>query len=99
MFDDLLQESVTLRVPTGAFADGQAGYTGYQGYALITDFTHRDINRYGSIKNGKIFLLRCDKEPEPGSQIIHSGQTYDLKDIKVCRDLNGRIECYRCVVV
>lgn len=99
MFEDRLQESVTLRVPTGIFADGHAGYTEYQGYALITDFTHRDINRYGSIKNGKIFLLRCDDEPEPGSQIVHLEQVYDLKDIKVCRDLDGQIECYRCVVV
>ena len=99
MFEDLLQESVTLRVPTGAFADGQTAYTEYQGYALITDFTSRDINHYGNIKNGKIFLLRSDNEPEAGSQIVHSGQTYDLKDIKVCRDLSGKIECYRCVVV
>jgi hypothetical protein len=99
MFEDLSQEPVTLRVPTGAFADGQSSYTEYQAHALITDFTSRDINRYGSIKNGKIFLLRCDNEPEVGSQIIHSEQTYDLKDIKVCRDLDGKVECYRCVVV
>jgi len=99
MFEDRLQESVTLRVPTEVFSDGQAAYTEYQAYALITDFTHRDINRYGNIKNGKIFLLRCDNEPEPGSQIIHEEKTYDLKDIKICRDLDGQIECYRCVVV
>jgi len=99
MFEDRLQESVTLRVQDGVFADGQTGYSEYTGYALITDFTQRDINRYGNIKNGKIFLLRCANEPEPGSQIIHSGQTYDLKNIKVCRDLDGNIECYRCVVV
>ena len=99
MFENRLQKLVKVKVPTGVFADGQAGYTEYIGYALITDFTHRDINRYGSIKNGKIFLLRCDNEPEPGSQIVHSGQTYDLKDIKICRDLDGQIECYRCVVV
>ena len=99
MFEDRLQESVTLRVPTGVFSDGQAGNTDYQAYALITDFTHRDIKRYGSIKSGKIFLLRCDNEPEPGSQIIHGGKTYDLKDIKICRDLDGQVECYRCVVV
>ena len=99
MFEDRLQEAVTLRVPTGNFADGQAEYEEYQGYALITDFTQRDINRYGSIKNGKIFLLRCDHEPEPGSRIIHSARIYDLKDIKICRDLDGQVECYRCVVV
>ena len=99
MFEDRLQEPVTVKVPTGAFADGQSGYTEYSGYAMIMDFSHRDIDRYGSIKNGKIFLLRCKNEPAPGSQIVHSGQTYDLKDIKVCRNLDGQVECYRCVVV
>ena len=99
MFENRLQESVILRVKDGVFADGQAGYTDYQAYALITDFTSRDINRYGSIKNGKIFLLRCDYKPKPGSQLIHNEQTYDLKDIKICRDLDGKVECYRCVVV
>lgn len=99
MFEDRLQEAVTIRVPDGTFSDGQAAYAEYPGNVLIMDFTRRDIDRYGSIKNGKIFLLRCASEPEPGSQIIHSGQTYDLKDIKICRDLDENIECYRCVVV
>ena len=99
MFEDRLQESVILRISDRVFSDGQADYTDYQAYALITDFSRRDINRYSSVKNGKIFLLRCAKEPKPGSQLIHSEQTYDLKDIKVCRDLDGQIECYRCVVV
>ncbi len=99
MFEDRLQEAVTVRVPNGNFSDGQAAYTEYPGYALIMDFTRRDIDRYGSIKNGKIFLLRCEGEPKPGSRIIHSGRTYDLKDIKICRDIDEQIECYRCVVV
>ncbi|MDD5697432.1 MAG: hypothetical protein PHH77_02345 [Victivallaceae bacterium] len=99
MLEDRLQEPVSLRVPTGNFTDGEAEYTEYSGYALITDFTRRDLSRYGSIKNGKIFLLRCAAEPLPGSRMIHQGQTYDLKDITVCRDLDGQIECYRCVVM
>ena len=99
MFEDRLQEAVTLRVPDGTFSDGEAGYSEYQAYALISDFTRLDINRYGNIKNGKIFLLRCANEPLPGSQIVHLAKTYDLKDIQVCRNLDGNIECYRCAVV
>lgn len=98
MFEDRLQEAVTIQVPNGNFSDGQTAYTEYQGHALIMDFTRRDIDRYGKVKNGKIFLLRCADEPKPGSRIIHLGQTYDLKDIKICRDLDEQIECYRCVV-
>ncbi|MFA6714314.1 MAG: hypothetical protein WC082_08350 [Victivallales bacterium] len=98
MFEDRLQEPVTLQVPEGTFSDGQDSYTEYSACALITDFTQRDINRYGTVKNGKIFLLRCDNEPLPGSRIIYEEKTYDIKDIKICRNLNGETECYRCVV-
>ena len=99
MFEDRLQEEVTLRVSDGTFNDGQTTYNEYEAYALISDFTRLDIKRYGNIKNGKIFLLRCANEPAAGSQIIHSTKTYDLKDIQVCRDLDGNVECYRCAVV
>ncbi|MDD5596683.1 MAG: hypothetical protein PHV82_01980 [Victivallaceae bacterium] len=98
MFEDRLQEPVTLQVPDGTFSDGQSGYAEYSAYALITDFTQRDINRYGTVKNGKIFLLRCGHEPLPGSRISSREKTYDIKDIKVCRNLDGETECYRCVV-
>jgi hypothetical protein len=99
MFEDRLQEPVTLLVPSGTFSDGQSSYTEYPAYALITDFTQRDIDRYGTVKNGKIFLLRCDSELQPGSRINCQGKIYDIKDIKICRKLDGEVECYRCVVV
>ncbi|MDD5729203.1 MAG: hypothetical protein PHV59_11635 [Victivallales bacterium] len=99
MFEDLLAEPVILKVPSGTFSDGETQYSEYAAYALISDFTSRDLKTYGNIKNGKIFLLRCTVHPEPDSRIIHDEKIYDLKEIKVCRDLDGEIECYRCVVM
>jgi hypothetical protein len=99
MFDDIFNEAVTLRVPTGNFVDGQPEYSESQDKALVTDFTRRDIDVYGNVKNGKIFLLNSNVEPVPGSQINHQGNLYDLKDIKPCRDLDSNAVCYRCVVV
>lgn len=99
MFEDRIKEDVILKVPAGAFSDGQVIYDEYTAYAFISDFTSRDTKAYGNIKNGKIFLLRCDIQPESGSQVVHDEQTYDLKDIKVCRDVEGGVECYRCVVM
>lgn len=99
MFEDRINEPVTLKVPAGTFSDGQSLYNEYAAYAFISDFTSRDAKVYSNIKNGKIFLLRSSIQPEPGSQIAHDGKIYDLKDIKVCRDIDGEIECYRCVVM
>ena len=99
MFEDRIKEAVTLKAPAGTFSDGQVIYDEYTAYAFISDFTSRDTKAYGNIKNGKILLLYCDIQPEPGSQIVHDEKIYDLKDIKVCRDIEGEVECYRCVVV
>jgi len=96
MFEDKYRESVTLRVPSGAFTDGKPAYTEFSGSAFIADFTEREEIAFGKIKSGKVFLLKCENEPVAGSQLIHNGQIYDLKSIKICRNLDGQIECYRC---
>jgi hypothetical protein len=99
MFEDIFTETVMLRVPIGNFVDGQPECSESQENALITDFTRRDIDIYGNVKSGKIFLFNSVAVPVPGSQIVYQGKIYDLKDIKTCRDLDGNVECYRCVVV
>jgi hypothetical protein len=99
MFEDKYTEQVTVKIPTGTYSDGEPVYAEHAGQALITDFSRRDIERFGKIKNGKIFLLKCLTAPVPGAQVEHANSLYDIKDIRICRDLNGRIECYRCTVV
>lgn len=98
MFKERYKEAVVVRIPSGVFVDGQEEYTEYEGFAMITDVSKRDAKQYGNIQNGKVFLLRCEAPLKPGSCIVHSEQKYDLKEIKVCRDLDGKIECYRCLV-
>lgn len=98
MFEDKYRESVILRVPSGNFTDGKPEYTEYPAQALVAGFTECDlIAMGGKIKSGRVFLLKCEVEPVPGSQLIYNGQPCDLKNIKVCCGLDGRIECYRCV--
>ena len=99
MFEDRIKEAVTLKVPAGTFSDGQVLYQEHTGYAFISDFTSRDTKTYGNIKKWQNFSVRCDVQLDPGSQVVHDGQIYDLKDIKVCRNIEGEVECYRCVVM
>jgi hypothetical protein len=98
MFDHRYIEDITIRKANG-YVDGKPQYSESPGKALITDFSQRDINRFGNIGGGQIFMVKADTAPEIDSQITHNGKIYDLKGIKVCRDLDGRIECYRCAVV
>ncbi len=55
-------------------------------------------NPSGNYADGKVFLIKSDVIPRPGASIVHAGRTYDLKDIKVCRTLDGKVEACRCVV-
>jgi len=96
MFEDKYAEDVILKIPSSTIVDGQRFFVGRVVKALIIDFTEHDLNYFGQIKNGKIFLLKSAYEPLPDSRIVHAGKTYDLKGVKVCCDLDERIECYRC---
>jgi hypothetical protein len=96
MFEDRYREPVTLRIPSDSAADGKPVCVEYPGKAIITDYAERDFAAPGKIKSGKVFLLKCDYEPTMDSQIVHNGQAYSLKSVKVCRDLDSRVECYRC---
>lgn len=98
MLEDRFKDDVTLKVPTGVILDGKAATADHAGKAIIMDFSFQDINYFGQIKNGKIFLLKSAFEPLAGSKITHVGKTYDIQAVKTCRDLDGRIECYRCAV-
>jgi hypothetical protein len=98
MLEDRFKDNVTLKIPAGVIVDGKELFAEHAAKSLIMDFSFQDINYFGQIKNGKIFLLKSAHEPLAGSKITHAGKTYDLQAVKTCRDLDGRIECYRCAV-
>ena len=99
MFEDRYREPVLLRIPSGSVADGKTVWTEYPGKAIVTDYVERGPAADGKIKSGKVFLLKCEYEPAADSQIVYNGQAYDLKSVKICRDLDNRIECCRCMCI
>ena len=99
MFEDRYSELVMLQVPSGCITDGKPVWTEYPGKAIITDYVERDSAGTGRIKSGNVFLLKCDFEPTADSRIVHNGRTYELKSVRICRDLDSRIECYRCACI
>ncbi|MEI8244901.1 MAG: hypothetical protein WCI51_03675 [Lentisphaerota bacterium] len=99
MFEARYSEPVMLQVPSGCITDGKPVWTEYPGKAIITDYVERDSAGTGRIKSGNVFLLKCDFEPTADSRIVHNGRTYELKSVRICRDLDSRIECYRCACI
>ena len=81
-----------------AVVDGKQTYTNSPARVLVIDFSQRDIDYFGTIQNGKIILIAAPDIPKLPARIIVEGEIYDLKSVRVCRDLSGRLIGCRCAV-
>ncbi|QSH40125.1 hypothetical protein P0136_01315 [Lentisphaerota bacterium ZTH] len=98
MLENRYKEAIVIKNPTGNYIDGKPELVSYSARAVITDFSRRELDRFGTVKDGRVFLIKSKVLPLPGARIEHKNTVYDLKDIKICRAIDGRIEACRCVV-
>ncbi len=89
---------ITLEIP-GSIADGKLQYTRIPARGRLIDFSQRDIDYFGTIQEGKIVLVAPPEIPRLPGRIVIDGVTYELKSVKICRDLSGRVRGCRCAVV
>lgn len=67
--------------------------------AFETGFTQTDVGLFGTIQNGKIFLVApTSVTPEQPAQIVCNGKTYDVKGIKPYRNMKNILLGYRIAV-
>lgn len=98
MLEDRYLLAVTLLVPDEVGPDGEVAFREHPGRALLLESVERAAG-LPALQEGTTFLLRCDARPEPGGRIVFDGRLYEIRQVRVCRGLDGRIECYRCTVV
>jgi len=79
-----------------SIVDGKRVYTSIPTRGRIIDFSRRDIDYFGTVQAGKIILVAPPEIPTLPGRIVVEGKTYDLKSVKVCRDLSGRLIGCRC---
>lgn len=99
MFEDRYLLEVAVMIADGVEAGGEPVFRAYPGRALLLESTQLDARRDAALADGRTFLLRCAQKPEPGGRIVLDGESFELRKVTVCRDLDGRIECYRCAVI
>ncbi|MEG1980393.1 MAG: hypothetical protein RR060_06675 [Victivallaceae bacterium] len=58
-----------------------------------------ELSGDGELVSRRFFLLMPQLEPQPGCKIGDNGEFFDIGDIKCCRDTEGNIAAYRCVVL
>lgn len=93
------QNSVTIRKRVG-IVDGKPEWAEFEALAIMFDFTQSDIDYFGSVKNGKVFLVSpaIEQAPELPGQVIHEGKCYDIQGVKTYRNLKGKLLGYRIAV-
>ena len=82
-----------------AIVDGKQTYTSIPARGRVIDFSQRDVDYFGTIQEGKIVLVAPPDIPKLPARIVAEGVTYDLKSVRICRDLSGRLIGCRCAVV
>ena len=103
MFHDLCKENIVLRFPESTGSDGEPIYTECAARAFLFDYSKRLLEEVGIRENTRFFIIAADATVNArfavcmdGIQAISGGRSYDLKTIKACRQVDGRIECYSC---
>ena len=81
------------------FTDGKTTYTDLPAKCMVLDMSQEDLDYFGRIKNGTIFLIA----PFAGTmaetcQIVHKGKTYDSKGIRTIKNMKSEIVGYKVAV-
>ena len=66
--------------------------------AFEMGFTQTDVGIFGTIHNGKIFLVAPTIELKQPALVICNGETYDVKGIKPYRSMKNVLLGYRIAV-
>ena len=82
-----------------AIVDGKQTYTNLPARGRVIDFSQRDVDYFGTVQEGNIILIAPPDIPKLPARIVAEGVTYDLKSVRICRDLSGRLVGCRCAVV
>jgi len=96
---EFCREPVTIKYPAETIVDGKLAYTEVSGKARVSDFSQKDIDYFGRIECKKIFLIApLSVNPPVAGQIVHSGNTYEIKAVRVFKDFDDVILAYKCAV-
>lgn len=90
--------SLILRQRVG-IKDGQNQYDDYPCLGFVLDFNQNDFSVFGTVKNGKVFLVAPISNLSPclPAQIVYDDNEYDVLVIKAYRNLKGVLLGYRFV--
>ena len=89
--------------PNGNSTDGKPVYLECAARAFVFDYSKRLLKEVGLQENTRFFIIAASTPVKAGFsrsldgvKVFSEGRYYDLKSVKVCRLIDGRIACYSC---
>ena len=89
---------LTLKQAGDEITDGKETWFSVPCRGLLLDMRSNDFNLYGTLQDGKVFLVApLPDEPLLPGFILYSNKEYEIKAIKTLRNLRGVVLGYRIV--
>lgn len=98
MLKHLFKTSVVIKMPLGEYLDGEEQFSSFSLKAITTNASIADVESFGAIQSGRVFILQTDKEINLPFKIIYKQKEYDVKNIRECRKFAGKLIAIRCLV-
>ena len=88
----------TLKQAGDDITDGKENWLSIPCKGLLLDMRSNDFNLYGTLQDGKVFLVApLEDEPLLPGFIVYGSKEYEIKSIKTLRNLRGTVLGYRIV--
>ena len=88
----------TLKQAGDEISDGKYNWISVPSRGLLLDMRSNDFNLYGTLQDGKVFLIApLPEEPLLPGFIVYGSKEYEIKSIKTLRNLRGVVLGYRIV--
>lgn len=99
MIEEIAQTPIMVIQPTMEIVDGQHDFFPVQAMGFITEMNSNDFSRWGNITCGKvIYVAPMLRDPVVPGKVILNGAEFDIKSIRIYRNLSGELLGYRLVV-
>ena len=92
-------EPVELLSAGAAVTDGRTAYAAHPTRALAAEAGTLSGDSAGNrktIRKMVFFLPPGAPAPRPGDRLRYQGRLFDLKEVRICKDVSGAVAAYRC---
>ena len=90
---------ITLKKVSETDSGAESG-AGYEIPAVLSKEEHKSCDRIRGEPGGRVYLLFPEKVfPVPGDIIVDMETEYEITEIKICRDVSGKVRAVRCTTL